>query len=679
METAVPPAPAFEASELIPTGELQSTGPLPDWLADFDEGDSLIATTASENTILNELLTPDDDPEMANLDWLDEEFADEEDEETAVVPDDSPALIGGDTDWLTELVSLGDDAFAVEADEPAPSELVTESQPTSEPDTAPDLFAADWPEETGDLADEEDGEETPEVHPESQESEWLQADSMLADALEEELPDWLEELGTPQSDSSPPVPDESLVTGDSLPDWIADMEPGSVQTGSHISDPANLSSLSGSLLDIPDDLASHELPDWLQDSTGDAGIEFPAEITMEDSADIPNWLQTESGLISEDGLESGTTSNEWTAIFQDLPPASTARDRLTSAELPDWIAALKPAELTGEQVPEAEKPVQEGGPLSGMRGVIDIEPVIAQPRDYAARSSFTITPNQQTQVTLLKQLSLAEQTATETVIVTPATSVWTRLVLAVLLVAAILAGLRLPDVLPQAQPAAKQSVTMAFDTVQDAAQKSVLVAVEYTPAMAGELDVQAEMLIEHLLANGSQIVTMSQFAAGTAVAQTLTPDQPTLGLVPGESVGLRQLGDCLPDCAVLNGNTLNNDVRQTLADVDLIIVLTGERDSLVNWLEQVGSRHDIPIMAGVTQSLAPVAAPYFDSGQLAGVIAGMPDTAVYQQLLLSEPGDTVMSYLSAQSLAQLLAAALLLVGGLGYIVAGLFNRGKSQA
>jgi hypothetical protein len=221
-------------------------------------------------------------------------------------------------------------------------------------------------------------------------------------------------------------------------------------------------------------------------------------------------------------------------------------------------------------------------------------------------------------------------------------------------------------------------VETAYEAVQNAAQQPVLLAVEFTPAMAGELGVQAEMLVDQLLANGSEVVTVSQYAAGTAVAQTLAPNQPSLGLIPGESIGLRQLGACLPDCAALNGNNLGSELQQTLGDVGLIIVLTGERDSLVNWLEQVGSQHDIPMMAGVTQSLGPVAAPYLNSGQLQGVIAGMPDTAVYQQLLQSSPSESVTSYLSAQTLAQLLAAALLLVGGLGYLITGLFKQGKSK-
>jgi hypothetical protein len=81
-------------------------------------------------------------------------------------------------------------------------------------------------------------------------------------------------------------------------------------------------------------------------------------------------------------------------------------------------------------------------------------------------------------------------------------------------------------------------------------------------------------------------------------------------------------------------------------------------------------------VAGVTQSLAPVAKPYLDTAQLAGMIGGLPETAVYQQQVLGQTPDTaLMRQLSAQTLAQLLAAILLLTGGLIFGINHLLKRG----
>ena len=85
------------------------------------------------------------------------------------------------------------------------------------------------------------------------------------------------------------------------------------------------------------------------------------------------------------------------------------------------------------------------------------------------------------------------------------------------------------------------------------------------------------------------------------------------------------------------------------------------------------------MVAGVTQSLAPVALPYLDTDQLQGMIGGLPETAVYQQELLNQtPEGTIMRQLSAQTLAQLLAAVLLLVGGLTFGVINLLRRGGER-
>ena len=104
-------------------------------------------------------------------------------------------------------------------------------------------------------------------------------------------------------------------------------------------------------------------------------------------------------------------------------------------------------------------------------------------------------------------------------------------------------------------------------------------------------------------------------------------------------------------------------------------MLTGERDSLVNWLEQIDPNTDIPIIAGVTQSLGPVAAPYYASGQLHGLLNGLPDAIALANRYGSSADLTqAKAQLSAQSLIQLAAALLLIIGAL--VLAA--NRNKSS-
>ena len=115
--------------------------------------------------------------------------------------------------------------------------------------------------------------------------------------------------------------------------------------------------------------------------------------------------------------------------------------------------------------------------------------------------------------------------------------------------------------------------------------------------------------------------------------------------------------------------------------VDLIIVLTGERDSLINWFEQVGSQTEIPVVAGITQSLAPIAAPYQTAEQTSAVVAGFPSALSYEQLRLeskdSEPGLTNQKQMGAYVMAQWLVIILFSGGVIYYGIAGLvFSQNK---
>ena len=149
-------------------------------------------------------------------------------------------------------------------------------------------------------------------------------------------------------------------------------------------------------------------------------------------------------------------------------------------------------------------------------------------------------------------------------------------------------------------------------------------------------------------------------------------------MMTGGAAGLRQLADCLNNtdpCATLLGREVTSDERDMLADVALIIVLTGERDSMVNWIEQVGTPSKLPLVMGLTTAIAPLAAPYHDSGQITGMMMGLTETAVYQQEWQATAENDTISRLNAQALLQLTAALLLIAGSIYY---GVINAKKKE-
>ncbi|MFO7540667.1 MAG: zinc ribbon domain-containing protein [Chloroflexota bacterium] len=595
---------------------------VPDWLSELESAP--LDLPAGEETAEPDAAATDDP-------WLDDTFdfgeALEEDSSSDDLPDrDMPAGDWGEFDQFGEL------------DEPEKPE------PTLLPSDAADAAEFDVDDYQAELPDiDELGEE-------------------------DEIPEWVSQLGPTSAETGDTGrlilerEADDLARNEDLPDWITEMMPdtdyeGPTLSGLAMIDPDYVDPLEG----IPEELASAELPDWLQDAP--AGRDTGPLSIRTDSTDIPPWLQQVG-----DDEESAKLSAELSDLLG--PPVRDKPPKLSKAEIPEWLEAYKPAELTGEP-PEGH--AATSGPLSGMKGTLEIEPLIARPRTASANFlPFSVSEEQKQQVDLLQQIIAAE---TETQPVAGARSIatlslTTRLGLALLLLLAVLFGLWGPGLFTGTLTPTPAVVGL-HTAVDAAAGQPVLLVFDYTPALAGELGPQADMLVQQLARNGSPVISLSQYTAGERLADLQTAvshpnNRYHLGYLPGEAIGVRQLGTCLaasPMCDSLVSRTLSATEIQVLADVSLVIILTGERDNLVNWIEQLAVYEDLTLAAGVTRGLRPVATPYLASGQLTGLLSGLSDTAAYQSALLGQtPDNRLLQQQNAQGIGQLLAAFLLLVG-----------------
>ncbi|MBP6471731.1 MAG: zinc ribbon domain-containing protein [Chloroflexi bacterium] len=686
------------------------TGPLPDWLDELEPTDAKPAS--AEETLVAGMLDDLLGPALPQETFLDEALEDEAEALTTAAsfsefpPDAQPLNVNEEPDWLSELAAFDPNAAADEfVAEPAPT-AANETTAVEESLFADSLSDSTWRDSTWrdstwrdstwrdstwrDVPDErETAVSTLDDIPlgNAGDEEWADLDEILGDASteKEEFVDWLDEFADTSDaslmlDSSFDADDEStqekpLISTGELPEWIASLRPEDTSQLDSLL-PSALPTAEDNLYAIAaDELGDADLPEWLSDTA----VTTPEKpVTTLVGAELPVWIDTESDL--------GEPSSELASILADLPTAPPPEDLLQKAEIPQWIQDLKPAELTGKPTAAPDFKLETTGPLAGMPGVVKVEPIVAMPRAIIPADQFTITKEQQQQARLLRQLVQEEHQSTARAYGagTTASKNGLRLLLAVVLFAAVIFALLGPDLLAGKPPSSLSAAGDGVHTaVTAAAGKPVLIAFEYTPAMSGELDVAARLLLSQLQDNGSQIITVSQSAGGTAVAETLTQslENPPIhiGMLVGEAIGLRQLGNCLGSqrttCVTLQGRSLNANTQAALQDLGLIIVLTGERDSLVNWLEQIDPNTDIPIIAGVTQSLGPVAAPYYASGQLQGMLDGLPDTIALANRYGSSADLTqAEAQLSAQSLIQLAAALLLIIGALALAA----NRKKSS-
>ncbi|MCK5922636.1 MAG: hypothetical protein KAG66_16965, partial [Methylococcales bacterium] len=457
------------------------------------------------------------------------------------------------------------------------------------------------------------------------------------------LPDWLGDDVLPE----PVAPAE----GEDLPDWLQDMMAGktsSIETDLSVEtegmsdvtagtspDLASLIPTDSEIPHMPDDIVSADLPDWLKDSVTvsdtaslvdlvESKTEMPAlpfEASDVSSDDLPDWLAPTGGKdfmstlgevkeVSTSKTEDSDDHQGWENILGTaadtgqliLPSASEFEamggndtPELTESKIPEWLEAYKPHTLRsdGEQDHNNE-PAQETGPLAGVRGVIDIEPAIAQPRQAKKASpQLTVTEAQKRQMAILRHLQ-DDQSSTSTAVRrkhTPPLAKALRWLIVVLLFALALLGFFFRDELTKgiglsAVPNMSAETTAAFTIIDEARGKPVVIGVDYSPAYGGELDGLLATLLTQLDAQGSEVWLVSQSAAGVGIGDTavlnagISPEKIATSYIPGDQVGLRLLADCLlTPCTDILGSQLNLPTSPAL-----LILLTANQDNLVDWV-----------------------------------------------------------------------------------------------
>ncbi len=73
---------------------------------------------------------------------------------------------------------------------------------------------------------------------------------------------------------------------------------------------------------------------------------------------------------------------------------------------------------------------------------------------------------------------------------------------------------------------------------------------------------------------------------------------------------------------------------QNLSDFAAVIILTDNADTGRNWIEQAGPRlGSTPMVMIISAQAEPMIRPYFDSGQLKGLVSGLSDAKIYEQTI----------------------------------------------
>jgi hypothetical protein len=725
-EAEVEPAPPPVQPEEEPAPELEGE-PVPDWLAQLraeepeaereEEPAPEVEVEPRPDWLAQpQAETPEAEAEPASLpvqpeeepapelegepvpDWLAqlraEEPEAEREEEPAPEVEEEPL-----PDWLAQPQAEAPEAEA----EPAPPPVQPEEEPVPEVEEEP---VPDWLAQL--RAEEPEAEREEEPAPELEGEplpDWLaqpQAEAPEAEAEPAPPPVQPEEEPVPEVEEEPP------------PDWLAELraeapetEPEEVPDDQSLFPPIVIEAEPGPAPEA-DVLEEGEIPDWLAEFAPVPSEEGPVTaipIAEEEFPvpEEPDWLAELQKDLGEAELPSEEALTEAEAADWLVPSEPDWEDEegLALAEIPAWLLALKPAELREEEeaeeaVPEPREPMEETGILTGLQGTLPVEMVIAQPRAVTAVDELELPIVDTPQARLFAEVVSRPPESAPTEIVTapsPVLAPLSRWIIYILLIAVVSLPLLLGEPLLTHTVEAPESAIDLHDAIGSLGSNApVLVAFDYDPTTSGEMDVLAQALVGHLMDQGARVVAISLLPAGPATAQSVLDRLATervgyadsygqryanLGYLPGQATAVRLLGLSLETALPqdFQGTPLDSmPVMQglnSIRDFDLIVELAATQDTLRSWVEQASTPYAIPLGAGVSASVDPLARPYYqtESQQLLGLIGGVPGVAAYEALRSGqdEPTDATAVRLDSQLAGHLVLVLVLLVGNAIYL------------
>ncbi len=369
------------------------------------------------------------------------------------------------------------------------------------------------------------------------------------------------------------------------------------------------------------------------------------------------------------------------------PPAAQDPASIELADLPSWVQAMRPVEsaVAAAGVQSPTSPSEAGGPLRGIEGVLPAIPGAAvsssHPKPQVMRTD--ISDKHRTYARLLQETLEAETRPFplkgRSRAGAPRTLRW---VIGAILLPLLMLGLVSGSssfLLPAAVPAESNA---ALQVVQSLTPDAPVLAVfDYEPATAGEMEVAAASILDHLLLlKHPRLAVLSTSPTGSALAERFISttlrerayarglQYVDLGYLAGGLAGVRSFAqdpvaatpygaaaDRLWDTQVLAG-------ARALTDFGAIIVLTDSLESGSVWIEQTtGLRGAVPLLLVTSAQAGPILLPYFDSGQIQGMLVGINGAAGAEIVNGGRPG-LVRRYWDAYNFGLYSAAVLIVLG-----------------
>lgn len=533
--------------------------------------------------------------------------------------------------------------------------------------------------------------------------------------VEEETPDWLLELAS--SFASEAAPGQPSSVEPPTP-------PFAEEPSSQIEHPPETKEFAAKDLEgvfqtkpIPAETAPAETEDlvaWLSELGEEEAIDkkviskaFILEEQQPPSEELPPASYPFAGIDTEllGPEESETPGGEAVEGLGELAPAL----------LPPWLQALRPVEAVIEQteLPEEEVQAERAGPLAGLRGVLPADRLVIQYRKPPIYSiKLRLTEKQRQQVDVLDNLIKAEGKPAEVKrenLQVPRQML--RLMLAVTLIIVLLIPLLIssPSIVPTGLIPGEDVQGFYSQINLLVPDRPVLLAVDYEAGYQGEMRFAATGVLETLMRKRQRLAIVSTVPAGPLLASDLLeraqlklaqveptirqgyalPDRTVnLGYLPGGLTSLQEFAT-FPRKAVFAGLGMDLNTQQNvwshsvvqnvyrLSDFAGLILVTDRVDTARAWIEQVEpALEGRPLLIITSAQVAPMLAPYVNSGQVEAMIWGIAGGMAYEQLA-GVPAHAA-AYWDAYRYGMYVGFAFILSGVLLRSITVFFSRRRTQ-
>ena len=245
----------------------------------------------------------------------------------------------------------------------------------------------------------------------------------------------------------------------------------------------------------------------------------------------------------------------------------------------------------------------------------------------------------------------------------------------------------IPILIPIGMPIrATVTTKVVFDAIENLPPNSkVLVSIEYSPSAKPENHPMAISVLRHLFKNDHKVFVTclwpdGQFMAQDALKQVADEE---FGKVYGEDyvfLGFRPGNEAVVKGIVSNIRKLYTvDVYQTkideiplmegvnkFSDFAFLFSASAGYPGTIEWVQYAADPTGIPMSSGVTSIQVNEVMPYVQSGQIIGVLAGMPGAAEYEALLGQKGSAT--SGMDAQSIAHLVIVLFIILGNAAFFI-----------